>query len=66
MILLMLTTRSRDDLDHMWIEDVSLFSYDLNFHWTSLMLRIFHSLFMTSVSVDLVELENIQYSMINS
>jgi len=66
MTLLMLTTRYRDDLDYMWIEDVTFFSYDLGFRWIRLMLKIFHSLFVISVSVDVVELEDIRYFMIVS
>jgi len=64
MTLLMLTTRCRDDLNYMWIEDVTLFSYEHGFYWISLMLRIFHSLFVTSLCVDLVKLEDIQYCVI--
>ena len=59
MTLLMLTTRSIDDPVYKWIEDDTLFSYDLGLHWISLILRIFHFLFVTSVFVDLVELEDI-------
>jgi len=66
MTLLMLTTRCRDDIDFIWIKDVILFSYDIGFRCISLMLRIFYSLLVTSVSVDLVELEDIQYFMIYS
>ena len=66
MTLLMLTIRCRDDLNYMWIEDITLFNYDLGFRWINLMLRIFYSLFVTSVSVDLVELEDIQFFMIDS
>jgi len=59
MILLMLNTRYRDDLDFMLIEDVTLLSYDLDYSWISLILRMFHSLFMISIFVVLVDLEDI-------
>ena len=59
MILLILTTRCRDDLDFMLIEDVTLFTYDLDFCWISLTLRTFYSSLVISVSVDPVELKDI-------
>jgi len=59
MILLMLNTRCRDDLDFMWIENVTLLSYDLDYSWISLILRMFHSLFVISVFVVLFDLEDI-------
>jgi len=65
MTLLMLTFRCRDYLHYMWIEDITLLIYDLSFCWKSLMLRIFHSLFVISLFVDLVELADIQYLMID-
>jgi len=55
----MLNTRYRDDLDFMLIEDVTLLSYDLDYSWISLILRMFHSLFMISIFVVLVDLEDI-------
>jgi len=51
MILSMLDTRYRDDWDVMLIEYVILFSYDLNYGWISLILRIFHSLLCTRYSL---------------
>jgi len=59
MILLILNTRCRDDLDFIFIEDVALFSYDLDYSWISLILRMFHSLFVISVFVILIDLEDI-------
>ena len=56
MILLLLNTRCRDDLDSMLIEDVTLLSYDLKYSWISLILRMFHSLFVISVFIVLVDL----------
>jgi len=41
----------------MLIEDVIFFSYDLNYGWISLTLRIFHSLIVNSEFV--VDLEDI-------
>jgi len=58
MILLTLDTRCRDDLDFMLIKDVTLLSYDFNYSWISLILRIFHSLFVILIFVVLVELED--------
>jgi len=66
MTSLILTNRCRDDLDSISIEDVTLFSYDLDLYWISLILRTFYSSFVISVSVDLVDLEDIQYLMIDS
>jgi len=66
MILLMLIARCKDDQTYMWIEDITLFSYDISFRWITLMLRIFYSLSVISESVDLVELEDIQFFMIDS
>jgi len=66
MTLLILTTRCRDDLNFILIEDVTLFSYDLDFHWISLILRKFYSSLVISVSVDLIDLEDIQYFIIGS
>ena len=58
MILLTLDTRCRDDLDFMLIKDVTLLSYDFNYSWISLILRIFHSLFVILIFVVLVKLED--------
>jgi len=66
MTLLILTTRCRDDLDFILIEDVTLFSYDLDFRCISLILRTLYSSLVISVSVDLVDLEDIQYFIIGS
>jgi len=38
MILLILTIRCRGDLDSMLIENVTLFTYDLDYGWISLIL----------------------------
>ena len=43
----------------MLIEDVILFNYDLNYGWISLILKIFHCLFMISVFVILVDFEDV-------
>ena len=59
MILLTSDIRCRDDRDVILIEGITLFSYDLNYGWISLILRIFHSLFVISVFVVLADLENI-------
>ena len=59
MTLLILTTRCRDDLDFMLIEKITLFIYDLDFCWISLILRTFYSSLVISVSVDLVDIEDI-------
>jgi len=56
MVLLLLNIRWRDDLDFMLTEDVTLLSYDLEYSWISLILRMFHSLFVISVFVVLVDL----------
>jgi len=67
MVLLLLNIRWRDDLDFMLTEDVTLLSYDLEYSWISLILRMFHSLFVISVFVVLVEsLGYIQYFLIGS
>ena len=57
MILSTLDIGYRDDRDVILIEDVVLFSHDLNYGWICLILRIFHSTFVNSVFV--VDLENI-------
>jgi len=51
MILSMLDTRYRVDWDVMLIDNIILFSYDLNYGWISLIVRIFHSLIVNSVFV---------------
>ena len=61
MTLLILTTRCRDDLDFMSIEEATLFSYDLDFYWVSLILRTFYSSLVISVFVELIDLEEIRY-----
>jgi len=53
MILLTLDARYRDDLVFMLIEDTTLVSYDLDYGW------IFYSLFIISVFVVLVDLEDL-------
>ena len=55
----MLTTRYTDDLDYMWIKDVTLFSYDLDHSWINLVLKMFPSLFVIMIFIVLVDLENI-------
>jgi len=44
MILLILISRRRDNLDFILVEEVTLISYDLNYCWISLILKIFHSI----------------------
>jgi len=58
MILSMLDIRCRDDRDVMLIEDVAL-SYDLDYSWINLVLRMFCSLFVILVFIVLVGLEDI-------
>ena len=45
MILSTLDTRYKDDLDFLLIEDVTLFSYELDYSWMNLVLGMF--LFLT-------------------
>ena len=68
MTSLILTTRCRDDLYFMLIEGVTLFSYDLDYGWISLILMMFSSLIVISIFVVLVDLEDIYiyYFMIGS
>ena len=59
MILSMLDIRCGDDRDVMLIEDVALLSYDLDYSWINLVLRMFCSLFVILVFIVLVGLEDI-------
>jgi len=52
--LLILITRCKDDLNFILIENVTLFSYDFNYDWISLILRIFHFV----VVIDLEDIFN--------
>ena len=58
MILSMLDIRCRDDRDAMLIENVALLNYDLDYSWINLVLRMFCSLFVISVFIILVDLED--------
>jgi len=51
MTLLTLDIICRDDRDVMLIEDVALLSYDFNYGWISLILRIFHFYLWTRYSL---------------
>jgi len=59
MILSTLDIRCRDDRDVMLIQDVALLSNNLDYSWINLVLRIFCSLFVISVFIVLVDLEDI-------
>ena len=59
MILSTLDIKCRDDRDVMLIEDVALPSYDLDYSWINLILRMFRSLFVISVFIVLVDLEDV-------
>jgi len=41
MIVSTLDTRCKDDLDFLLIEEVTLLSYDLDYSWMNLILRMF-------------------------
>ena len=59
MILSALDIRCRDDHDNMLIEDITFLSYDLDYSWINLVLRMFCSLLVISVFIVLVDLEDI-------